>query len=85
MISTTIKENDGMAIVTYHKTDVVKFNENMIILDSGGWRTQTTRSRMNRMSNDFDLGYSVYQKNKKWFVKYKGITLNFYDGITLKR
>lgn len=85
MISTTIKEDDGMVIVTYHKTDVVKFNENMIILDSGGWRTQTTRSRMNRMSNDFDLGYSVYQKNKKWFVKYKGIALNFYDGITLKR
>lgn len=84
-VATTVKNINEYTVVTYHQTDVVKFNENEIILDSGGWLTQTTKNRMNQTSWQFGLEFSVYQRNKKWFVDYKGDTLDFYDGITLKR
>lgn len=84
-VATTVKYTGGYTVVTYHWTDIVKFNENEIILDSNGWLTQTTKRRMNQTSWQFDLGFSVYQKNNEWYVNYKGDTLDFYDGITLKR
>lgn len=41
---------------------------------------------MNQASNQFGLGYSVYQKKGEWFVDYKGTTHKFdKDMITLDR
>ena len=82
--ATTIRIENGYTYVKYHNTDVVKFNERKIILNSGGWLTKTTKNRMNQISNVYDFGYYVYQKNYKWFIDFKGETLEFIDGITLK-
>ena len=71
--------------VVYHSTPVVKFNYGSIILNSGGWDTLTTKTRMNQTSNQFDLGFKVYQKNFDWFVDYKGKTYDFSDDMTLLR
>jgi hypothetical protein len=48
--------------VWYHSTCVVEFDKDVIKLCTGGWRTATTKTRMNQASNQFGLGYSVYQK-----------------------
>lgn len=78
--------NDGLhTVIKYHYTDVVKFNHNEIILNSNGYQTYTTKARMNQASNQYGLGYQVYQRDYKWFVDYQGQTLEFYDGMTLKR
>lgn len=83
--ATTVSTSDGYTRVTYHSTDVVKFNERLIILNSNGWRTHTTKTRMNQASNQFGLGFTVYQKDFDWFVAYKGETYSYNDGITLAR
>ena len=67
-VGTKIHTHEGVTYVTYHATDVVKFDQDMIILDTGGWFTNTTRTRMNQTSNQFDLGYHVYQKDYTWYV-----------------
>lgn len=72
-------------VVTYHRTEVVRFDNNRIILKSGGWYTQTTRVRMNQASRQFNLGYQVFQKNYKWFVSYNGETLPFEESMVLIR
>ena len=54
--------------VRYHKTDVVSFNTSVIVLRHGGWLTATTKLRMNQASCQFDLGYSVHQRKKQWYV-----------------
>lgn len=78
--------NDGpQTNVVYHRTAVVKFDHRTIVLNSGGWRTTTTKTRMNQTSNQYDLGFSVYQKNRVWYIDFDGKTLEFYDGITLRR
>ena len=76
---------EGMTSVVYHSTAVVQFNNDKIILNSGGWDTRTTKSRMNQASNQYGLGYEVYQVNYSSYVDYNGETIPFEDGMILDR
>lgn len=70
--ATTIRKSENYLAVRYHATDIVKADDEDIVLDHGGWCTPTTKTRLNQASNQFDLGYHVYQKDGDWFVEYKG-------------
>ncbi|MAH49257.1 hypothetical protein CMI37_25755 [Candidatus Pacearchaeota archaeon] len=65
---TTIESINGRIYVRYWDTDVVQFDNQWITLDHGGYKTQTTKLRMNQTASQFGLGFGVYQKNYKWFV-----------------
>jgi len=70
--ATTVYVEDGWTVVRYHQTDVVRFREGgPIILNTGGYRTVTTKARMNQASNQFGLGYQVTQNNFTWYVSYE--------------
>lgn len=75
--------------VRYHDTDVVIFSEDSIRLDSGGWRTATTKVRMNQTANAYGLGFQVYQAKGAWFVRYlpgrADKSYPFVDGICIDR
>jgi len=67
--NTTISDDgNGMTQVILHSTPIVKWDEKKIILNSGGWETYTTKSRMNEVGSAFNLKYSVYQEKGVWFV-----------------
>lgn len=83
--ATNVKTIDRKTTIRYHSTDVVMFDDKSIILNSGGWHTNTTKARMNQASNVFDLGYQVFQKKFDWFVSFRGKTLDFQSGMILKR
>ena len=74
---------EGQTQVIYHSTPVVSFNRKLIILNHGGWMTSTTKNRMNQASNQFGLGYRVFQKAFDWYVGFNGETIPF-DGRTLE-
>ena len=61
-------DDDGRTKCVYHSTPVAEFDQSRIYLNTGGWRSLTTKTRMNQFSNQFKLGYSVYQKDFDWFV-----------------
>lgn len=83
---TTVKTTNGETVVRYHETDVVVFNDIVIQLNSGGWMTATTKLRMNQASNQFNLGYRVFQKDHVWYVTLpSGKTLEYIDGFTISR
>ena len=86
---TAIYHSDGYTCIRYHSTEVVKFNDDEIILNSGGWQTNTTKSRMNKVSDAFQLGFRVSQRQHEWFVDYFaneiGDTYSFNDGMILER
>lgn len=71
--ATTVAHNprDKTTTVTYHNTAVVvvDWEKRRVILNSGGWRTPTTKLRMNQAANEFGLPYHVFQKDHNWFVK----------------
>ena len=37
-------------------------------LFDGGWQSNTTKSRLNALLDEFATGFSVFQKNWVWFV-----------------
>ena len=84
--ATSVYWENGYHNVRYHNTVVVKWNVDRIILNTGGWETVTTKLRMNQASNQYGLGYQVYQKDYDWFVSYNGQVVPF-DGdmLTLVR
>lgn len=75
--ATTIAARDGNTVITYHSTAIVEFDADFITLRTGGYETVTTKRKMNQAANQFDLGYSVFQKRGIWFVNYNGSTYEF--------
>lgn len=69
---TKVEHEQGWTLVKLFKTYVVAFNDEWIVLNTGGWRTQTTKNRMNQASNQFHLGYWVYQSGGNWIVNITG-------------
>ena len=52
--ATSIYTENGFTSVRYHSTEVVKFNHEKIILNTGGWHTFTTKTRMNQASRQLN-------------------------------
>ena len=67
----------GQTEVIYYETAIVRFDDREIQLNTGGWWTATTMSRMNQVSRNFDLGFRVHAKNNTWFVDYRDTTFRF--------
>jgi len=67
-----IHHRNGDTGVILHQTEIVRFNKNRIILNTGGYDTATTKKRMNEVSQEFNLGYEVYQSDHTWYIYYDG-------------
>ena len=81
--TTTWMDHDGALVGLYRGTAVAKRLGNTITLKTGGWKTRTTKHRMNQFANNFvNCRYSVYQKDHQWFVSTNKETIQF-DGDSL--
>ena len=69
--ATSVYKKGAWFCVKYHNTEVVKFTPKTIVLNTGGWKSNTTKTRMNQASNQFNLGYNVFQTKGKWYVRFK--------------
>ena len=58
-------------------TAVVTWDDKIIVLDTGGWKTKSTRLRMNQVSEVYNLNYRIWQKDWVWYVDWKGRTLEW--------
>lgn len=69
---------------SYHSTAIVVLRDDKTIrLDSGGWKTATTKRAMNQASNQDCLGFKVFARDGEWFVSWGGRDLEFRDGMVL--
>ncbi len=77
-IVSQIQDGVNWTAVRYHSTDVVRWSDKgKIILNHGGYMTYTTKARMNQASNQFKLGFDVFQKDFEWFVGIDGHIIDF--------
>ena len=84
--TTIAGDGEGNTIITYQSTVIVKFGRDTVTLNSGGWDTVTTKRKMNQASRQFNLGYSVTQRDFEWLVTLpSGETVTFVDGMTFNR
>ena len=66
-----------------HQIATVDHNTNSVKLDSCGYETVTTKSRLNALLNEVMYGAKVFQKNWNWFVQMYNQTESFTDGMIL--
>ena len=67
--SARTRPRSAKTIVTYHKTPVVTVDpDGTVTLNSGGWRSATTKTRINQAARQFNLRFSVHQRDFQWFV-----------------
>ena len=66
-----------------HQIATLDHNTNALKLDSCGYETVTTKSRLNAILEEVKYGAKVFQKNFVWFVAYNKQTLMFWDGMIL--
>ena len=86
MITHNTYLNTGtFTIVRLYETDIVMFNEKQIVLNAGNWKTRLTKKRMNQVSEDCNLGYTVFQRDGQWFVEHNGFEKTFDKAIVLER
>lgn len=71
--TSVLKYADGSFIVTLHETPIVtKSKHGTLVLRTGGYKSNTTKTRMNQVSNEMGLGFMVVQKDGHWVVRYQG-------------
>lgn len=68
-IRTEGEPGSRLTVCRYHSTDVVSFNDHFVYLNTGGWRTKTTKVRMNQAACQFGLGFRVFQDGGEWYIE----------------
>lgn len=68
--TTVAPRPDGSVVVTLHRTEIVKVFPDRVELDTGGWLTTTTMTRMNQACNELNLGFSVSRAGGELTARY---------------
>lgn len=82
------RASDGEAItIRLHGTQIVTYwRQGAIVVNSGGYRSTTTKARMNTV---LPQRFGVFQKNHEWFVQVGGFenghAVPFEDGLNLSQ
>ena len=84
--TTVFTTDNGLESTVYlHGNHIATFDhvhQNLYIFD-GGWQSNTTKSRLNALLDEFSYGMRVFQKNYEWFVSYKNVKEDFVSGMEL--
>lgn len=83
--NTIVLNEDGTIKVKLYDTNILQFDELTVRLNSDGFKTKTTKDRINKASELYHLGLKVFQKSNEWLIDYQGDIIPFSDGITLDR
>ena len=85
--NTTVVQNDRDMDVFLHGNHIAslcKISMDLRIFD-GGWQSNTTKSRLNALLEEFADSYRVIQKDFTWYVvdSYDNSRKAFWSGMTL--
>ena len=77
--------NTNCLTVVLHRTAIATYDHNTsaLKLNTGGYTTNTTKSRLNAILSEIFVGACVYQKNWDWFFNYNNQTHDFFDGMII--
>ena len=81
----TYNESTNCSSVRLHGHLIATYDHNLkaVKLDSCGYETVTTKSRLNALLEEVKYGCRVFQKDWNWFVSYNNQTTLFRDGMIL--
>ena len=81
----TYNESTNCSSVCLHGHQIATFDHNLkaVKINSCGYQTVTTKSRLNALLEEVNYGAKVFQKQFEWFVSYRNQTTDFMDGMIL--
>ena len=79
--------NTNCSTVVLHRTAIATYDHNTqaLKLNTGGWATVTTKSRLNAILSELITGARVFQRDFNWFLSYNNQTHDFMDGMILSQ
>ena len=71
--------------IVLHRTAIAVYDHNTqaLKLNTGGWYSVTTKSRLNAILSELITGARVFQRDFNWFLNYNNVTHDFNDGMIL--
>ena len=77
--------NTKCSTVVLHRTAIAVYDHNTqaLKLNTGGWHSVTTKSRLNAILQELITGARVFQKQFDWYLSYNNQTVDFWDGMIL--
>ena len=78
-------ESTNCSTIVLHRTAIAVYDHNTqaVKLNTGGWQSNTTKSRLNAILSEVKYGCSVFQKQWNCYVSFRGQTQDFIDGMIL--
>ena len=82
-----VSRQNGSVYVYLWNTPIATVTDSEIVLRSGGYRTVTTKSRLNAVLALAKGHWRIFQKDYGWFLynANTGETINFSEGMKLPR
>lgn len=82
--NTSVIPDDECVSVYLHGNKIADLYDGKITLYDGGYRSATTKARLNAILRENGLGNeTVFQKDFQWFISYDGKTEEFVSGMTI--
>lgn len=78
----SVINKNGLFIAQLYDTIIFEEVESGFKLNSGGWKTRHTKNCINDLLPE---GYSLFQKNFKWFVTTLEGVVEFSDNMIIKK
>ena len=82
--NTSVTNADGVSTVYLHGNKIAEVGDAFVRVFDGGWRTNTTKSRLNAIINEFCCAYTdgVYQHQFEWFITDNKVIKQYVNGYT---
>jgi hypothetical protein len=85
--NTEVVNKDGVSIVKLYGKTIAEVGATWICLYDGGYRSVTTKSRLNAILNAHGCNFdSVFQKKGEWFFhdSARSVDMPFFNGLTIQ-
>ena len=82
--NTRVEMIDGVSVVFLHGNKIAEVGDDFVRVFDGGWQSNTTKSRLNAIINEFCDPYTdgVYQHKFEWFITDNKFVKPFVNGYT---
>ena len=79
--------NTDCSTIVLHRTAIAVYDHKnqALKLNTGGWYSVTTKSRLNAILDEVMYGAKVFQRDFNWFLNYNNVTHDFMDGMILSQ
>ncbi len=81
--NTQVVNIEGVSFVYLYNNLIAMVGDTWLELFDGGWKTNTTKSRLNAILREHGNGEYVFQSNFEWIVYTNEGNVPFNDGIKL--